>query len=209
MLGLSDSGAVLANTSTSSTTTSWIFSGTTWQTALIAFPVPGAGNAVGFGKTGSVIYADPDGLWVVSSAGYTNYGLPAGGGPISIGQVFVDRNGHMAGSTQTPFTTGTSKFLFGGTTTSGLTSLTTPGANSVVISGQNDNGQIIGNTNNPAQPSAPILYDNGRYIDLRSIVNFPVGSTQVTVLGLNDSNQICGGLVGTDGNWHAFLLTPV
>jgi probable HAF family extracellular repeat protein len=75
----------------------------------------------------------------------------------------------------------------------------------------NSSGQVVGESFDAIgtfATSHAFFYDGSTTVDLNSLISQSSGWTLTTALGINDSGQIVGGGIASDGQMHAFLLTP-
>jgi probable HAF family extracellular repeat protein len=73
--------------------------------------------------------------------------------------------------------------------------------------GINDQGQIVG-SGSAGNSSSAFLYENGHMYDLNDLIPRDSGWKLYDATGINDLGQIVGDGVNSQGQTHAFLLTP-
>jgi probable HAF family extracellular repeat protein len=85
-----------------------------------------------------------------------------------------------------------------------MADLGTLGGSSRYATAVNDSGQVVGGTGGHA-----FLYDNGKMVDLNTLISSASGWLLESATAVNDSGQIVGYGTNSRGKTDAFLLTPL
>jgi probable HAF family extracellular repeat protein len=85
-----------------------------------------------------------------------------------------------------------------------MADLGTLGGSSSYATAINDSGQVVGGTGGHA-----FLYDNGKMVDLNTLISSGSGWVLESATAINDSGQIVGCGTNSRGKTDAFLLTPL
>ena len=93
---------------------------------------------------------------------------------------------------------------------SALTALGTLGGSVSSAAGINSAGHIVGYSTDSNEVSSGFLYDGSRMINLSDLIPAGSGFTNLASAdAINDSGKIAGSGYLADGQFHAYLLTPI
>jgi probable HAF family extracellular repeat protein len=93
-----------------------------------------------------------------------------------------------------------------------MTDIDTFNTNNSLAYGINNNGVVVGMVDDQfdtIDTYSAFVYVGGTMIDLNTLIPSGSGLILMQALGINDSGQIVGNGITSDGNQHGFLLTPI
>jgi probable HAF family extracellular repeat protein len=204
--GINNSGQVVGVNSDT-----FLYNCNTKAMQVLGNPPGGAGSAgLGINEGGQVVgsYVTSSGAthpFLYSAGGWTDLGtVPFAPGAIADA---ISDSGQVAGYTS--YNSGRHVFLCSGGTMQDLGAPPAPFNVELRPMSINDSGKVVGWSESNTGDLRAFISNNGTLADLNTMISPSSGWTLEMATGINNSGEICGYGINTNGDTHALLLTPV